>query len=45
MYDGGPLRTHLYAIATAVVLLVASVALFTDPPWRHRSATSGAGAA
>jgi hypothetical protein len=42
MYDGGPLRTHLDAIATAVVLLVASVALFADPPWRHRSVAAGA---
>jgi hypothetical protein len=42
MYDGGPLRIHLDAIATAVVLLVASVALFADPPWRHRSVAPGA---
>ena len=35
MYDGGPLRTHLDAIATAVILLAASVALFADPPWRR----------
>jgi hypothetical protein len=41
MYDGGPLHTHLVAIATAVVLLGVSIALFTDPPWRRRSAASG----
>jgi hypothetical protein len=34
MYDGGPLRTHLDTIAVAVVLLVAAVAAFADPPWR-----------
>lgn len=37
MYDGGPLRTHLDTIAVTVVLLAASVAAFTDPPWRIRS--------
>jgi len=41
MYDGGPLRTHLDAIATAVVVLAASVTVFADPPWRTPSATSG----
>ena len=44
MYDGGPLRTHLDAIATALILVVASVALFTDPPWRHRSVAPDAAA-
>jgi hypothetical protein len=39
MYDGGALRTHLDAIAVAVVLLVTSVAVFADPPWRPPSVT------
>jgi len=44
MYDGGPLCIHLDAIAAAVVLLVASVVLFAEPPWRHRSVAPGAAA-
>jgi len=38
MYDGGPLRTHLDAIAVAVLLLVASLTACTDPPGRIGSA-------
>ena len=41
MYDGGPLRTHLDVIAGAVFLLVASLAVFADPPWRTRSVDPG----
>jgi hypothetical protein len=41
MYDGGPLRTHLDVIAVTVVLLVASLVAFTDPPWRIRSVDVG----
>jgi len=44
MYDGGPLRTHLDAIFTTVILLAATVALFADPPWRGRSVPTGASA-
>ena len=42
MYDGGALRTHLDAIAVAVVLLAVSVFGFTDPPWRRPSPVPGA---
>ena len=38
MYDGGPLRTHLDVIAVTVLLLVTSLAVFADPPWRIRPA-------
>jgi hypothetical protein len=41
MYDGGPLRTHLDVIAITVVLFVASLAAFADPPWRVRSVDAG----
>ena len=42
MYDGGALRTHLDAIAVAVVLFAVSVFGFTDPPWRRPSPVPGA---
>ena len=45
MYDGGPLRTHLDTIAPAVVLFVASMVMFTDPPWRIRPVGRGQTAA